>query len=227
MNFIHAHQQLTATIDQHRASHKLLLPLVALILSGGATSAAAQSYGVADRPYLGWSSFSEQTVSSNFLTQTNMQAQSDALLATGLEQHGFTYINIDAGWQGSFDSNGRPTPNTSLFADMAGLIAHIHSNGQKAGIYWTPGVPRQAVIANPQILGTAHHVNDILAVSNSAGDAFAVSDPLSSLSNFKIDFTKERRSGICQLHRRYVCFLGRRLHQTGWRSSRIFHAVHR
>jgi alpha-galactosidase len=191
MNFIHARPQVTATVDQHRVSLKLLLPLVAMILSGGATSAAAQSYGVADRPYLGWSSFSVQTVSSNFLTQTNIQAQSDALLSSGLEHYGFTYINIDAGWQGSFDSNGRPAPNASLFPDMAGLIAHIHSNGQKAGIYWTPGLARQAVIANPQILGTAHHIGDILAVPNSAGDAFAVSDPLSSLSNFKIDFSKE------------------------------------
>jgi Alpha galactosidase A len=152
------------------------VPLVALIVGGGC-HAVAQSSGVADRPYLGWSSFSEQTVSSNFLTQTNIQAQSDALLSSGLQQHGFTYINIDAGWQGSFDSNGRPLPNASLFPDIVGLISHIHSNGQKAGIYWKPGVDRQAVLSNSQILGTTYHIRDILAVPNSAGDAFAASDP--------------------------------------------------
>lgn len=74
---------------------------------------------------------------------------------------------------------------------MAGLISHIHSNGQKAGIYWKPGVDRQAVLSNSQILGTTYHIRDILAVPNSAGDAFAASDPISSLSNFKINFSKE------------------------------------
>jgi alpha-galactosidase len=175
---------------QLQASLKIFVPLVALIVGGGC-HAVAQSSGVADRPYLGWSSFSEQTVSSNFLTQTNIQAQSDALLSSGLQQHGFTYINIDAGWQASFDSNGRPLPNASLFPDIAGLISHIHSNGQKAGIYWKPGVDRQAVLSNSQILGTTYHIRDILAVPNSAGDAFAASDPISSLSNFKIDFSKQ------------------------------------
>lgn len=35
----------------------------------------------------------EQTVQSNFLTQANMIAQSDTLLASGLQAHGFRYIN--------------------------------------------------------------------------------------------------------------------------------------
>jgi len=160
-------------------------------LMGSSVSAVAQSSAVADRPYLGWSSFSEQTVSSGFLTQDNIGAQSDALLSSGLQQHGFTYINIDAGWQNGFDANGRPTPDASLFRDMTALISHIHSNGQKAGIYWKPGVDRQVVLANPQILETNYHVKDILASPNSAGNAFAASDPTSSLSNFKIDYSKQ------------------------------------
>ena len=175
---------------QLQASIEIFLSLAAFIV-GGVCHAVAQSSGVADRPYLGWSSFSEQTVSSNFLTQANIQAQSDALVSSGLQQHGFTYINIDAGWQGSFDSNGRPLPNESLFPDIAGLISHIHSNGQKAGIYWKPGVDRQAVLSNFQILGTAYHIGDILAVPNTAGNALAASDPISSLSNFKIDFSRQ------------------------------------
>jgi hypothetical protein len=178
---------------QLQASLKIFVPLVALIVGGGC-HAVAQSSGVADRPYLGWSSFSEQTVSSNFLTQTSIQAQSDALLSSGLQQHGFTYINIDAGWQGSFDSNGRPLPNASLFPDIAGLISHIHSNGQKAGIYWKPGVGRQAVLSNSQILGTTYHIRDILAVPNSAGDAFAASVSAPSRTSRSTSPSKERKS---------------------------------
>ena len=168
-----------------------VLALALAALMGSSVNAVAQSSVVAERPYLGWSSFSEQTVSSGFLTQDNVQAQSDALLSSGLQQHGFTYINIDAGWQNGFDANGRPTADASLFRSMTALISHIHSNGQKAGIYWKPGVDRQVVIANPQILETNFHIRDILATPNSAGNVFAASDPISSLSNFKIDYSKQ------------------------------------
>jgi hypothetical protein len=185
-----ADQKIVATSNQRYVSVRVLFIIVALILCRSAGDAYAQSVGVAYRPYLGWSSFSQQTVQSGFLTQTNVQAQSDALASSGLQAHGFTYINIDAGWLGNFDPNGRPIPNTALFPDMAALIAHIHQNGQKAGIYWTPGVDRQAVIANSQILGTSYRVQDILTVPNAAGDAFAVSDPIRSLSNFQLDFSK-------------------------------------
>src|SRR3979490_1080530 len=77
--------------------------------------AAAQVNGLGAQPYLGWSSFSEQTISSNFLTQANMMAQSDALAASGLQQHGFNYINIDSGWMGSFDGYGGPIPTPAIF----------------------------------------------------------------------------------------------------------------
>jgi alpha-galactosidase len=164
--------------------------LISILLLGSSVAGHAQSAGVAERPYLGWSSFSQQTISNNFLTQTNIQAQSDALLSSGLQSHGFTYINIDSGWQGGFDSNGRPTPNPGTFPDMAALITHIHSNGQKAGIYWTPGIPLQAIVANSPILGTNYYLKDILASPYSAGNALAVSSTSSSPSNYKIDFTK-------------------------------------
>jgi len=75
----------------------------------------AQVNGAGQKPYLGWSTFSEQTINGSFLTQANIQAQSDALKASGPEEHGFRYINIDSGWQGSFDGNGRPTPKLTTF----------------------------------------------------------------------------------------------------------------
>jgi alpha-galactosidase len=173
---------------KHRTLPATILTLI--ILLGTSIAGHAQSAGVAERPYLGWSSFSQQTISNNFLTQANIQAQSDALLSSGLQSHGFTYINIDSGWQEGFDSNGRPTPNPGAFPDMAALITHIHSNGQKAGIYWTPGIPLQAIVANPPILGTNYHLKDILASPYTAGNVLAMSSTSSFPSNYKIDFTK-------------------------------------
>jgi hypothetical protein len=93
--------------------------------------ARAQVNNSGQKPYLGWSSFSQQTIQGNFLTQANMITQSDALKASGLQEHGFVYINLDSGWQGSFDQNGRPIPNSATFPDIKALVDHIHCHWTK------------------------------------------------------------------------------------------------
>jgi len=165
--------------------------VIALTLAGqliAPQKSSAQVNGVGQRPYLGWSTFSEQTINSSFLTQANISTQSDALRSSGLQAHGFNYINIDSGWQGSFDANGRPIPNTTTFPNITALVEHIHQNGQKAGIYWIPGVEYPAVVANSPILGTPYHIQDILVVPYTAGNAFGSSG--TSPYHYKIDFTK-------------------------------------
>jgi len=156
----------------------VLLPLLA----------GAQVNGAGQKPYLGWSSFSEQTINGNFLTQANMISQADALKASGLQEHGFVYINLDSGWQGSFDANGRPIPNTSTFPDIKAMVDHIHANGQKAGIYWIPGIEQPAVDGNYPILGTPYHTQDIVVQPLAKGNAFAGNPP--SPYHDKIDFSK-------------------------------------
>jgi alpha-galactosidase len=185
-----SHRQATCSRLRGKPSQRLLCMavLAATSVFGSVLSGQAQSPGIAERPYMGWSSFSQQTVSSNFLTQANITAQSDALLASGLQAHGFNFINMDSGWQGTFDANGRPIPNTTTFPDIAALVAHIHQNGQKAGIYWIPGIEQPAVAANSPILGTQYHTQDILTVPYTAGNAFGGSG--TSPFHYKIDFTK-------------------------------------
>jgi hypothetical protein len=148
----------------------------------------AQVNGVGDKPYLGWSSFSQQTISNNFLTQVNITTQSDALLASGLQLHGFNYVNMDSGWMGGFDAYGRPIPNSTTFPDITALVAHIHANGQKAGIYWIPGVEQPAVDANYPILDTPYHIQDILVVPHVPGNAFSAGQ--NPPYHNKIDFSK-------------------------------------
>lgn len=156
------------------------------------------------KPYMGWSSWSQEshTFTNNlgetvggeaWLTEGQVKKQSDALKSTGLQRHGYRYINIDSGWALSqvnsadsasyYDEDGRPLPDSSKFPDgMRGTAAYIHRNGQKAGIYWTPGVPKVLATANPQILNTPYHVQDILVVPYTDGNGFR--------SSYKIDFTK-------------------------------------
>ncbi len=150
--------------------------------------ASAQVNDTGQKPYLGWSSFSQQTIQGDFLTQANMITQSDALKASGLQEHGFVYINLDSGWQGSFDQNGRPIPNNTTFPDIKVMVDHIHANGQKAGIYWIPGIEQPAVDGNFPILGTPYYTQDIVVIPLAKGNAFAANPP--NPYHDKIDFTK-------------------------------------
>jgi hypothetical protein len=86
-----------ATIIGSSGHHSLVICLASAFLIP-TLPMHAQVNGVGERPYLGWSSFSQQTISSGFLTQANIMAQSDALRASGLQPHGFNYINMDSGW---------------------------------------------------------------------------------------------------------------------------------
>jgi alpha-galactosidase len=173
----------SASYTQRFALRSLLVPALAYGLLQCVWKADAQVNGVGQQPYLGWSTFSEQTINNSFLTQANVQAESDALRDSGLQQHGFQYINIDSGWMGSFDANGRPIPNTTTFPDIKALANYIHRNGQKVGIYWIPGVEQPAVTANYPILGTQYHIQDILVMPFTAGNGFGS-------FHYKIDFTK-------------------------------------
>jgi len=192
--FCHLDANLHSEGGSHRpASHNPIKSLIPAFLAAGSlllpsSNAIAQVNGAGERPYLGWSTFSEQTINGSFLTQANIAAESDALASSGIQAHGFKYINIDSGWQGSFDANGRPIPNTTTFPDIKALVAYIHQNGQKAGIYWIPGVEYPAVAANSPILGTSYHIQDILTVPYTAGNAFG--GPGTSPYHYKIDFTK-------------------------------------
>ena len=91
---------------------KFTLPLLLIVgcFLASHLPARAQVNNVGQKPYLGWSSFSQQVLDGSFLTQANIIAQSDALAASGIQAHGFNYINIDSGWQGSFDATEGPSP---------------------------------------------------------------------------------------------------------------------
>jgi len=79
-----------------------------------------------------------------------VRAEADAMISSGLADHGYSYVNIDDGWnrRPSFtsadygppvrDAEGNLRPNVD-FPDMKALTDYIHSKGLKAGIYIGPG----------------------------------------------------------------------------------------
>lgn len=102
---------------------------------------------IALTPTMGWNSWN---CFGHEVSAEKVKRAADALIKTGLVNHGWNYINIDDSWQynrdgkdSSFkgkmrDENGYILTN-SKFPDMKGLTDYMHSNGLKAGIYSSPG----------------------------------------------------------------------------------------
>lgn len=93
---------------------------------------------VALTPPLGWSSWNCWGLSiDDALVRETMQAMLDYDLA----DYGWTYINIDDGWQGVRGGElNAIQPNPHKFPDMKALADEIHSHGLKLGIYSAPWV---------------------------------------------------------------------------------------
>jgi alpha-galactosidase len=103
---------------------------------------------IALTPPMGWNSWNCWAGS---VSDDKVRAAADAMVNSGLINHGWTYINIDDYWeykpaakddptlQGpARDDNGFINPN-KRFPDMKALTDYVHSKGLKIGLYSSPG----------------------------------------------------------------------------------------
>jgi alpha-galactosidase len=98
-------------------------------------------------PPLGWNSWN---CFADAVDEQKVKSAADAMVASGLINHGWTYVNIDDFWEnkpGSSDPNlmgpercadGKINTNKK-FPDMKALGDYIHIKGLKMGIYSSPG----------------------------------------------------------------------------------------
>jgi hypothetical protein len=129
----------------------------------------AETNGVASTPAMGWSTWSFVRRSP---TESTVEAQALAMHNSGLQDHGFVYINLDDFYYlnpaQTVDAYGRWVVDTNIFPDgMAAVAAYVHGLGLKFGIYVTPGIPVAAYSQNTPIQGTAYHAQDIVTSTNS------------------------------------------------------------
>jgi alpha-galactosidase len=98
-------------------------------------------------PHMGWNSW---YVWEGRVTDKIMGDAADAMVANGMINHGYQYVNIDDCWAikpGSSDPTLGGTPRdgqgkvnaNARFPDMKALTDYIHAKGLKAGIYTSPG----------------------------------------------------------------------------------------
>jgi alpha-galactosidase len=96
---------------------------------------SAPSQAAAQTPPMGWNSW-------NFffgkVTDKDIRDSADQIVASGMKDAGYIYVNIDDTWEGERDANGVLHTN-SKFPDMKALADYVHSKGLKIGIYSGPG----------------------------------------------------------------------------------------
>jgi len=109
-----------------------------VILLVSSISLQAQKYeGLALTPPMGWNSWNHFACDIN---EEIIREMADAMVANGMKDAGYEYINIDDCWHGERDSLGFIQPNSVRFPNgMKALSDYVHSKGLKLGIYSDAG----------------------------------------------------------------------------------------
>jgi alpha-galactosidase len=84
---------------------------------------------------MGWNSWN---YFADKVNDKNIRDAADQIVATGMKDAGYVYVNIDDTWEGERDANGVLHANAK-FPDMKALADYVHSKGLKLGIYSSPG----------------------------------------------------------------------------------------
>ena len=98
-------------------------------------------------PPMGWNSW---YIFLHHVSQADMCKAADEMIASGMADYGYQYVNIDDCWARQPGLNnpevgepvrgadGQILPN-KRFPDIKAMVDYIHSKGLKAGIYSSPG----------------------------------------------------------------------------------------
>jgi len=86
-------------------------------------------------PPMGWNSWNCWGLS---VSETKVRQSAESMKNSGLIDHGWTYINIDDGWEDKHNEKGKILTNPR-FPNMEGLCEDLHGMGLKVGIYSSPG----------------------------------------------------------------------------------------
>lgn len=92
---------------------------------------------IALTPPMGWNSWN---CWGNTVSQDKVLASTKAIEESGLANYGWSYINIDDGWQGIRGGKYNAIQPNKKFPDMKALADSLHAMGFKLGIYSGPWV---------------------------------------------------------------------------------------
>jgi alpha-galactosidase len=115
----------------------MFVPVALAVISclAMAASSPAQEKSLAPTPPMGWNSWNHFAEKVDART---IREQADAMVASGMKDAGYVYINIDDTWEGKRDAQGNIQSNEK-FRNMKALADYVHGKGLKLGIYSSPG----------------------------------------------------------------------------------------
>lgn len=90
---------------------------------------------IALTPPMGWNSWNHY---GSRITQEIVLQNARAMAASGLIDHGWTYVNVDDTWQGGRGGPFHAIQGDAKFPDIGELCNDVHAQGLKIGIYSTP-----------------------------------------------------------------------------------------
>ena len=102
-----------------------------------AISGVAYGQVAYETPTMGWSSWNTYRVN---ISEELIKRQADAMIESGLSEVGYRFINIDDGYFGGRDEEGKLVSHPKRFPNgLRPVVDHIHQLGLKAGIYSDAG----------------------------------------------------------------------------------------
>ena len=126
-------------------------------------------------PIMGWASWNNYRVN---ISEDIIKSQADAMVALGLKEAGYSFVNIDDGFFGGRDENGKLLVHKQRFPHgMKALADYIHSKGLKAGIYSDAGINTCASFWDKDTIGAGmglygHEYDDLNLFLNEWGYDF-------------------------------------------------------
>lgn len=112
---------------------KQVITLMAILAVLSPASYAQKWEGLADTPQMGWNSWNkfEDKINEKLIQET-----ADVMVARGLLDAGYVYLNLDDHWHGERDAQGFIHEDSEKFpSGMKSLGDYIHAKGLKFGIY--------------------------------------------------------------------------------------------
>jgi alpha-galactosidase len=92
--------------------------------------------GIALTPPMGWNSWNCWGLS---VSDEKVKASAKAMIDKGLINYGWSFINIDDGWEAKARKENGEIMANNKFPNMKGLGDYLHKEGLKFGIYSSPG----------------------------------------------------------------------------------------
>ena len=98
---------------------------------------ARKSAGLAETPPMGWNSWNTFGCK---VDERLIRQMADAMVASGMKEAGYEYIDIDDCWHGGRDADGFIQADPGAFpSGMKALADYVHGKGLKLGIYSDAG----------------------------------------------------------------------------------------